>query len=402
MKTFRRSNSLILFLTGFILLASPSAFSQSQSFPEIEWPPYLTLQTDASITVNWRTKTPSRDALIVTQANMQREVIRILEKKPSLHHHITINNLVPGRTYAYQVKPADSNVSKTERIQFRMPFESDALTFFVISDTHQVLPVPGLNEYVQQRTNMVVQAMLKDTLVPDFFVSSGDHVEEDVLPNWSAYFRVMHPLTCKIPGFPVLGNHEDMAGADNYFEAFSFPDGGGRKGWEWYTFHLKNVLLIFLTMNFEDLDQINREIAWLKSVLHQNKDKTWKLVFTHQPLYSSSERYSAEMPYQTLFEPIFLKHGVDVVFSGHHHAYQRIQRKGIAHIVSAGGGGPLSELKTEKVKGTVATREKTLHYLRVRIAKNSFVSEVRIVGEENAREVMEPRDEIFDRFEIIK
>ena len=62
----------------------------------------------------------------------------------------------------------------------------------------------------------------------------------------------------------------------------------------------------------------------------------------------------------------------------------------------------MGELKEKKVEGTIKTREKTLHYLRVRIEKDRFISEVRVVGEENAQEVMEPRDEIFDRFEINK
>ena len=402
MQIIRKWNVIRFFFVGLMLLAVSSASGQTEPSSLFEWPPYLTLQTDESITVNWRTKTPFRESLIVAQPDMNRELVRIMEQKPSLHHHITVHNLIPGRPYAYQVRPADSDGFKTEPIQFRMPFGSDELIFFIVSDTHQVLPVPGLNEYVQQRTNMVVQAMLKDTLSPDFFVSCGDHVEGDVWSNWSAYFRVMHPLTCKIPTFPVLGNHEYMTGADNYFEAFSFPHGGGRKGWEWYSFKLKNVQLIFLNMNFEDLDHINRQIAWLKSVLHQNRDKTWKLVFTHQPLYSSSERYSTEMLYQTLLEPIFLENGVDVVFSGHHHAYQRIQQKGIIHIVSAGGGGPMGELKVKKMRGTVSTREKTLHYLRVRVARDRLVCDVRIVGRENAQEVMDPYDEIFDRFEIIK
>ncbi len=223
MPTIRKPNIISFFFIGLILLVVSTASGQSGSSTIFEWPPYLTLQTDTSITVNWRTKTLSRAALIVTQTDMQREFVRILEKKPSRHHRITINNLVPGNTYTYQVQPADSNVFKTEPIQFRMPFGSDELIFFVISDTHQVLPVPGLNEYVQQRTNMVVQAMLRDPLTPDFLVNCGDHVEEDVWPNWSAYFQVMYPLTRKIPSFPVLGNHETMAGADNYFEAFSFP-----------------------------------------------------------------------------------------------------------------------------------------------------------------------------------
>jgi len=353
------------------------------------------------MTVNWRTRTACRGTLLVHRPGDSAEG-RIREDRAAFVHRMTMKHLVPGMTYAYRIEDDTSPTDSAAPVTFRMPFQNAGLTFFVISDTHQVLPVPGLNEYVRENTHQVVQAMLVDPLTPDFLVNCGDHVEEDVLPNWTAYFEVMHPMMRRVPSFPVLGNHEVMAGADNYFEAFSFPDGGGRKGWEWYAFKVKEVLLIFLNMNIEDLDQINQQIAWLKSLLLQNGDKVWKLVFTHQPLYSSSMRYSSEMPYQTLFEPIFLKHGVDVVFSGHHHAYQRINRKKITHIVSAGGGGPVSELKAEKVKGTVTTREKTLHYLRIRIANNRLVGDVRIVGAENAREIMEPRNEIFDRFEIIK
>ncbi|NVM26602.1 MAG: metallophosphoesterase [Desulfobacterales bacterium] len=402
--TLRRIRSLNLLFGFAILILAPTAFGQSAPTPSNIWPPYLTPKTDTSVTVNWKAAIPSRGSLIFYREPNGKEGIRLTEDKTFLYHHISLENLVPGSLYSYEVSRVNLREMKKQPIQFRMPFGSEALTFFVISDTHQVLPVPGINETVRMRTQMVVDAMLRDPLVPDFFVNCGDHVESDALPNWTAYFKTIYPLACKIPTFPVLGNHEDMSGADNYFHAFSFPDGGGRQGWEWYTFQRKNVLLVFLNMNFEDLDHITRQTNWLKSVLNQSRDKTWKFVFTHQPLYSSSVRYSAETPYKMLLEPIFMKHGVDVVFSGHHHAYQRVYRNGITHIVSGGGGGDWSELtlREKKIEGTVKTHEKALHYLRVRVVKNNFIMEMRIVGQENAEGVIEPRDEIIDRFEIVK
>ena len=94
----------------------------------------------------------------------------------------------------------------------------------------------------------------------------------------------------------------------------------------------------------------------------------------------------------------------DMVFSGHHHAYQRIYRNGIYHVVSGGGGGKWGSLtlKEQKIQGTIKTLEKALHYLRIRIVRNKFIMDMRIVGQENALGVIEPKDEIFDTYEIVK
>ena len=40
-----------------------------------------------------------------------------------------------------------------------------------------------------------------------------------------------------------------------------------------------------------------------------------------------------------MLEPLFVKYGVNVVFAGHEHFYQRIKpQKGITHFVSGAGG----------------------------------------------------------------
>jgi predicted phosphodiesterase len=281
-----------------------------------------------------------------------------------------------------------------------MPFGVDDLTFFVISDT-QAEMIPGLLKTDQTRQKMVIEAMLRDSSIPDFFINCGDHVQSDTLPEWTDYFQTIFPLARKTAVFPVMGNHEDMS--EYYFKAFSFPNGGGYKGWEWYSFRVENALFIFLNTNFRDLDHINKQIDWLKSTLGQQGKKTWKFVFCHHPLYSSGRKYGgSESTFASLLEPIFVRYGIDVVFSGHHHAYQRIHRNGIHYIVSAGGGGSFSRLRKRKIEGTIKTHEKALHYLRIRIVKNEFTMEMRTVGQENAEGVIDLRDEIFDHLEIVK
>jgi hypothetical protein len=59
-------------------------------------------------------------------------------------------------------------------------------------------------------------------------------------------------------------------------------------------------------------------------------------------------------------------------------------------------------LRRQKIKGTIRTIEKTLHYLRIHIVEGKLTMEMRTVGRENAEGVIEPWDEIFDHFEILK
>jgi hypothetical protein len=57
----------------------------------------------------------------------------------------------------------------------------------------------------------------------------------------------------------------------------------------------------------------------------------------HHPLYSSGERHGSEIDLRVLIEPLFLKHGVDVVFAGHDHFYERLKpQKGIYYITQGG------------------------------------------------------------------
>jgi 2',3'-cyclic-nucleotide 2'-phosphodiesterase (5'-nucleotidase family) len=70
----------------------------------------------------------------------------------------------------------------------------------------------------------------------------------------------------------------------------------------------------------------------------KNSGSDWKIAYFHHPLYSSG-MHGSQTDLRVVIEPLFLKYGVDVVFSGHEHFYQRIKpQKGIYYFVSGATG----------------------------------------------------------------
>ena len=58
----------------------------------------------------------------------------------------------------------------------------------------------------------------------------------------------------------------------------------------------------------------------------------------HHPAYTSGE-YQSTPAVADRWVPLFERHGVDLVLSGHDHNYQRFaRREGVRYVVSGGGG----------------------------------------------------------------
>ena len=69
------------------------------------------------------------------------------------------------------------------------------------------------------------------------------------------------------------------------------------------------------------------------------RKEQWKICYFHHPLYSNAARHGSAVDLRVVLEPIFLKSGVDVVFSGHDHVYERVKpQKGIYYFVSGSAG----------------------------------------------------------------
>ena len=81
------------------------------------------------------------------------------------------------------------------------------------------------------------------------------------------------------------------------------------------------------------------QLHWLEKELSSSRAE-WKIAFFHHPLYSSGRAHGPSLESRAVLEPLFVKYGVSVAFSGHDHFYERIkpQKGGIVYWVSGAGG----------------------------------------------------------------
>jgi 3',5'-cyclic AMP phosphodiesterase CpdA len=117
------------------------------------------------------------------------------------------------------------------------------------------------------------------------------------------------------------------------------------------------------------------QMDWLKEALPKS-DAKWKIPYMHHPLYSSGEKHGSEEDLRTLVEPLFLAHGVDVVFAGHEHFYERLKpQKGIYYFTE-GGSAKLREGNIRVGSAMTAKGFDTdMSFMLVEIAKDQMFFE---------------------------
>src|SRR6266436_7934177 len=90
-----------------------------------------------------------------------------------------------------------------------------------------------------------------------------------------------------------------------------------------------------------DLYMDPQQLEWLGRELEASQ-APWKIGFFHHPIYSSGRRHGSEVDLRALVEPLFIRYGVNVVFSGHEHLYERMKPQHGIHYFTSGGAAKLS------------------------------------------------------------
>src|SRR5262245_4752071 len=130
--------------------------------------------------------------------------------------------------------------------------------------------------------------------------------------------------------YASLGNHDKVSN-DEYGP---FNMNGNR----YYSYVRSGVRFLALDSNYLD----PRQLGWLETTL-RDASEPWKIAYFHHPLYSDGGRHGSEVELRVKLEPLFVKYGVNVVYSGHDHIYERlVPQMGIAYFV-AGASGELRQ-----------------------------------------------------------
>ena len=125
----------------------------------------------------------------------------------------------------------------------------------------------------------------------------------------------------------ALGNHDDPNQA--FYRPFNM------NGARYYTYRCGRQSVRFFVLDSNYMSP--KQVEWLRDALRASSDR-WKIAYFHHPLYSTGLHGSSVELRKTL-EPLFIEHGVNVVFSGHEHFYQRLKpQHGVRYFVSGGAG----------------------------------------------------------------
>jgi 3',5'-cyclic AMP phosphodiesterase CpdA len=163
--------------------------------------------------------------------------------------------------------------------------------------------------------------------------------------------------------YATLGNHDQPTNR-NYPP---FNMGGER----YYTFTRQDVRFVVLDSNQLDPAQA----AWAEQTLEQAREP-WRIVYFHHPIYSDGGRHGSDIELRVLLEPMLVRHGVQVVFSGHEHFYERVRpQKGITYFVS-GAGGQLRKGDVHPTAMTAAVFDQDQSFMLVEIAGSQLFFQV--------------------------
>ncbi|CAO2839919.1 unnamed protein product [Amaranthus hypochondriacus] len=159
-------------------------------------------------------------------------------------------------------------------------------------------------------------------------------IHETYQPRWDYWGRFMQHLISRVPIMVVEGNHEIEEQVDHktfeaYSTRFAFPSEESQSSSTfYYSFNAGGIHFVMLGAYIaynESADQYK----WLERDLAKvDRDVTpWLVVAWHPPWYSTYKAHYREAEcMRVAMEDLLYSYGVDVVFNGHVHAYERSNR----------------------------------------------------------------------------
>ena len=257
---------------------------------------------------------------------------------------VTVKGLKKNKTYYYSYQ-VDGVYTKPVKYQTK---DTEAFSFIFVGDpqigSSNALKGADTEEFYKAQSDSVCNdsfnwnatlnsAMDKTKDQAAFIVSAGDQIQttKKKAPNKAAwvseieYAGYLSPDVLKsLPVATTVGNHD--ADNANYTYHFNTPNNselgsnGIVGGDYWFTYG--NTL--FMMLNTQDTNTAEHK-QFIEKAVAANPDCKWRVVTLHQDIYGSAE-HSNEPEITNLrytLVPYFEENDVDVVLTGHDHAYSR-------------------------------------------------------------------------------
>ncbi len=295
--------------------------------------PYLQHAADG-VVVAWYTPAPGEGRVrFFSDAGATGEAVA---PAGTTRREATLRGLVPGVRYNYRVYSPLAQLASTSgdvEFSFRAP-DRELLRFVVFGDC-------GTGSAAQ---HAVARAIAAEAVAPDLVMIAGDVIYPPADASaWDArFFAPYRALLPAVRFYAVPGNHDyEIQGGKPFFEVFTLPRNGpdGLVPESSYWLERAGAVLIAHDTN-QSVALLRQEaVPWHTEIAR--RAATFRLVFQHQSMYSSGPNF-AEPPspqLRELLSPVYSATGVDVVFNGHDHLYERTRPIGGVIYVTTGAGG---------------------------------------------------------------
>jgi hypothetical protein len=303
--------------------------------------PYLQMPVAGQMSVVWRTDALTDSAVDYgTDTNYTSGTVT--DSALVRQHIVTLPVLPAGTTLHYRVRSGGVTLAESS---FHAPRAADQPFRFAVYGDFGWSDAPG----VMAHAPTVAVANQVAAADPHFTLTVGDNIYNDGQPGMydPSWFVPYNAINRRAPLFPALGNHDVNNSAnglyysDNFYLRQNGPSGLQERS---YSFDYGNAHIAVVDSNPFVYKVDTAQQAAIKSWLAADLAATtqlWKFVVFHHPAYTSSGTgvHSPATIMQTEISSLCEQHGVQLVFQGHNHFYERINPIRGVHYITTGGGG---------------------------------------------------------------
>lgn len=362
---------LLVFLIAAMLIVAGGRFVRARTQPRLISGPMLALSADGTPAIRWSAEAPSQTQSVRLQAADGRE--QTIGDDGGVAR---LGGLPPGTRFKYSVHAGWGGwIDHTVAGPFEArvpPGRKEPFRFVAFGDSGE-----GGNAQFD-----LARVMLSSR--PELIIHTGDLIYPagEASDYLDKFFRPYQDLIHSAYFMPSLGNHDCATdhGAP-LLKAFVLPENGpaGIDPERNYYFDYGPARFVALDSNqplsegggkpddakpatsgpagsakqktggvITDDQRVNIVAPWVRQVL-TNCDARWKLVFFHHPYYTGSEHPASGADYMKIpLAHVFEECGVDLVFCGHNHLYERTapirqdkvvaEGRGVVYITTGAGG----------------------------------------------------------------
>lgn len=284
---------------------------------------------------------------------------------------------------------------------------ADKLRFCVVADWH------GAHEPFGELAHRLIEERPEFVLVPGDLVNAKGG---DPAP-WEHFFAGIRPLLdAGVAYYPVPGNHDfdgDIAAAQHeWIKRFDLPDNQFFYSFDSGRAHFTGLCVTkgMLIHEFDLPEGRISQLQWFEGDLESSRHARWRFIFHHEPgaafcrLNTPNDGLGLAEVSESV-EPLAFREGVDLIFRGHQHLYERTypvnpiekvrdDRRGVV-LITVGGGNinyrPIDPVDAVPKWFDAVVSVHQMHYLTIQLTGDRLDAEAKNLA-----------GEVFDRFTIQK